>query len=130
MRVVYFLVLRVPPRSTRTDTLFPYTTLIRAVAERDGQLSDLNQFIDERGAQLLHLSDTAKHHYDQLTSLMASRSWKITRPMRIVARFIRYGGLTDSDRGELYNYARRIYQRFPVRSEEHTSELQSLMRTS
>src|SRR3546814_6676935 len=97
MRVVYFLVLRVPPRSTRTDTLFPYTTLIRAVAERDGQLSDLNRFVDERGAQLLHLSDTAKHHYDQLTSLMASRSWKITRPMR---------------------------------SEEHTSELQSLMRTS
>jgi len=90
------------------------TSLNQAVAERDGQLSDLNRFVDERGAQLLHLSDTAKHHYDQLTSLMASRSWKITRPMRIVARFIRYGGLTDSDRGKLYNHARRIYQRFPV----------------
>ena len=89
-------------------------SLNQAVAERDGQLSDLNRVVDERGAQLLHLSDTAKHHYDQLTSLMASRSWKITRPMRIVARFIRYGGLTDSDRGKLYNHARRIYQRFPV----------------
>ena len=89
-------------------------SLNQAVVERDGQLSDLNRVVDERGAQLLHLSDTAKHHYDQLTSLMASRSWKITRPMRIVARFIRYGGLTDSDRGKLYNHARRIYQRFPV----------------
>src|SRR3546814_20993231 len=26
--------IRLPPRSTRTDTLFPYTTLFRSVAER------------------------------------------------------------------------------------------------
>src|SRR3546814_16613109 len=32
-----FLMIRRPPRSTRTDTLFPYTTLFRSlhVAERD-----------------------------------------------------------------------------------------------
>src|SRR3546814_16644266 len=29
---VFFLMLRRPPRSTRTDTLFPYTTLFRASA--------------------------------------------------------------------------------------------------
>src|SRR3546814_13137558 len=28
--VCFFLMLRLPPRSTRTDTLFPYTTLFRA----------------------------------------------------------------------------------------------------
>src|SRR3546814_4227661 len=28
--MVYFLMLRRPPRSTRTDTLFPYTTLVRS----------------------------------------------------------------------------------------------------
>src|SRR3546814_11303322 len=28
--VVFFLMLRRPPRSTRTDTLFPYTTLFRS----------------------------------------------------------------------------------------------------
>src|SRR3546814_19169171 len=28
---VFFLMLRRPPRSTRTDTLFPYTTLFRSV---------------------------------------------------------------------------------------------------
>src|SRR3546814_19203661 len=26
----FFLVIRLPPRSTRTDTLFPYTTLFRS----------------------------------------------------------------------------------------------------
>src|SRR3546814_18925435 len=34
--VFFFLIIRRPPRSTRTDTLFPYTTLFRSVdvAER------------------------------------------------------------------------------------------------
>src|SRR3546814_15859180 len=30
---IFFLILRRPPRSTRTDTLFPYTTLFRSLAE-------------------------------------------------------------------------------------------------
>src|SRR3546814_19897084 len=30
-----FLMIRLPPRSTRTDTLFPYTTLFRSGQERD-----------------------------------------------------------------------------------------------
>src|SRR3546814_21100243 len=29
---LFFLMIRRPPRSTRTDTLFPYTTLFRSVA--------------------------------------------------------------------------------------------------
>src|SRR3546814_3921818 len=29
--VVFFLMIRRPPRSTRTDTLFPYTTLFRSL---------------------------------------------------------------------------------------------------
>src|SRR3546814_11987939 len=37
--VVFFLMLRRPPRSTRTDTLFPYTTLFRSAAERERRLS-------------------------------------------------------------------------------------------
>src|SRR3546814_13017422 len=31
MIFVFFLMIRRPPRSTRTDTLFPYTTLFRSV---------------------------------------------------------------------------------------------------
>src|SRR3546814_12872043 len=30
--ILFFLMIRRPPRSTRTDTLFPYTTLFRSVA--------------------------------------------------------------------------------------------------
>src|SRR3546814_17800226 len=30
----FFLMIRRPPRSTRTDTLFPYTTLFRSVVEK------------------------------------------------------------------------------------------------
>src|SRR3546814_484325 len=32
----FFLMIRRPPRSTRTDTLFPYTTLFRSPAQRQG----------------------------------------------------------------------------------------------
>src|SRR3546814_6405415 len=32
---VFFLMIRRPPRSTRTDTLFPYTTLFRSQPRRD-----------------------------------------------------------------------------------------------
>src|SRR3546814_17299247 len=33
MLFVFFLMIRRPPRSTRTDTLFPYTTLFRSVID-------------------------------------------------------------------------------------------------
>src|SRR3546814_15529915 len=32
---IFFLMIRRPPRSTRTDTLFPYTTLFRSAVARD-----------------------------------------------------------------------------------------------
>src|SRR3546814_11877100 len=35
---VFFLMIRLPPRSTRTDTLFPYTTLFRSGQAIDGPL--------------------------------------------------------------------------------------------
>src|SRR3546814_15112829 len=35
--VFFFLMIRRPPRSTRTDTLFPYTTLFRSAAPAGGQ---------------------------------------------------------------------------------------------
>src|SRR3546814_11744542 len=36
MCLFFFLMIRRPPRSTRTDTLFPYTTLFRSGLERIG----------------------------------------------------------------------------------------------
>src|SRR3546814_4701340 len=85
--VFFFLMIRRPPRSTRTDTLFPYTTLFRsAVAEAAQEFA-----LDER--QVAALND--------LRQRLAERR--------------------ESRRGE-----RDSFQR----SEEHTSELQSLMRIS
>src|SRR3546814_12195132 len=40
---IFFLMIRRPPRSTRTDTLFPYTTLFRSV--------DLNHIPDAKTGQ-------------------------------------------------------------------------------
>src|SRR3546814_18632252 len=35
---LFFLMIRRPPRSTRTDTLFPYTTLFRSIVHRQAVL--------------------------------------------------------------------------------------------
>src|SRR3546814_4605102 len=40
MIVFFFLMIRRPPRSTRTDTLFPYTTLFRSVGIPGNGLGD------------------------------------------------------------------------------------------
>src|SRR3546814_14864498 len=76
--ICFFLMIRLPPRSTRTDTLFPYTTLFRSL-----------------GAGVADL---------------------LPRPVEVVGLFRRRVG----DRGVGVRH----------RSEEHTSELQSLMRIS
>src|SRR3546814_6081072 len=75
--------IRRPPRSTRTDTLFPYTTLFRSVA------------VVERPQE--RQADTAEFEAEEAPA----------RPQ----------------------HAPRLGERF-LRSEEHTSELQSLMRIS
>src|SRR3546814_17153320 len=78
----FFLMIRRPPRSTRTDTLFPYTTLFRS-----GLVLQLRQALGGIEADL-----------DRLSAALAQ--------------------LAEAHRDT------------PVRSEEHTSELQSLMRIS
>src|SRR3546814_14163820 len=40
----FFLMIRRPPRSTRTDTLFPYTTLFRSLSDRDALKAAWEQF--------------------------------------------------------------------------------------
>src|SRR3546814_15137295 len=44
---IVFLMLRRPPRSTRTDTLFPYTTLFRSI-DRLGELVEPGRLDDRR----------------------------------------------------------------------------------
>src|SRR3546814_8909926 len=81
--------IRRPPRSTRTDTLFPYTTLFRSLA------LDLprNQRPVRLGQILRRTPDSPKEQpFKRRVIVIARRQWQ--------------------------------------RSEEHTSELQSLMRIS
>src|SRR3546814_12700157 len=44
---VCFLMIRRPPRSTRTDTLFPYTTLFRSHCGLPGAWADLHQLLQQ-----------------------------------------------------------------------------------
>src|SRR3546814_2132963 len=88
--LVVVLMIRRPPRSTRTDTLVPYTTLVRS-----------NRRVDAAGG----------------------RSRAV--PARAGRRaFARDGAAGLAVRAGLHAVCRR------TRSEEHTSELQSLMRIS
>src|SRR3546814_9851722 len=113
--------IRLPPSSTRTDTLFPYTTLFRSLDPTgDRRLGD-------RLAQCGYL-DIRRH----LVLLRLSSA--PSRPRRAAARArhsIRHaggmvkGGWPDSPLSD-----RATAKTLRNRSEEHTSELQSLMRIS
>src|SRR3546814_9192975 len=89
--------IRRPPRSTRTDTLFPYTTLFRSAGGR----------LHRQG----HLGAGAAHG------------------RVVVRRRSAAGGLRHLAAGTGGQCAGGVHRQ-PGRSEEHTSELQSLMRIS
>src|SRR3546814_1031101 len=100
--------IRRPPRSTRTDTLFPYTTLVRSWTQ-------------------------AGIAPQQLPTFLTAQSLSALQPYSIVgASRTRLGGNgRDIDGGALA--AGSCATAPPLvagRSEEHTSELQSLMRIS
>src|SRR3546814_13432577 len=100
--VFFFLMIRRPPRSTRTDTLFPYTTLFRSalswpqrhVAFRRAVRWERQRSAALPGRDRPGLAMTFHHNPENGACDMISQSPK------------------------------------PTRSEEHTSELQSLMRIS
>src|SRR3546814_4961898 len=111
---------RRPPRSTRTDTLFPYTTLFRSA-----------------GTAQLHAYTCrpAKHsHPFAVKRVLAAESALGTRrhrrrdALRITIGQGRWT-LAPWPVSGLASGSRRLRPR-RLRSEEHTSELQSLMRTS
>src|SRR3546814_17568665 len=59
----FFLMIRRPPRSTRTDTLFPYTTLFKAVTWRSGLEEANMRDLDERGVPYSY--EEVKVRYDK-----------------------------------------------------------------
>src|SRR3546814_7356728 len=131
MLVLFFLMIRRPPRSTRTDTLFPYTTLFRShcAHESSDRSSAANKGADFR----IHLFTPAPaaedavvagaaHHQMVFLPFRQPRAQPVCRLGLAQSRNIvelafdgQQGGVGDRRR---------------IRSEEHTSELQSLMRIS
>src|SRR3546814_15865623 len=79
--VFFFLMIRRPPRSTRTDTLFPYTTLFRSAcswasarcmsgrlcANSEGRPTGTLEGSDGRG---IASSNRSEEHTSELQSLM------------------------------------------------------------
>src|SRR3546814_1528971 len=97
--------IRRPPRSTRTDTLFPYTTLFRS------ELAEVVREID---------ADT-----------------KLVKATIAATRFVDAHHATIAQNAEAAANYKAAFERCKAvcdataeRSEEHTSELQSLMRNS
>src|SRR3546814_4198938 len=104
--------IRRPPRSTRTDTLFPYTTLFRSLVEAIFHLA------------AEHLADSG-----QLLSEPAEQAAEIALPPVFFLAGLEEPAYTLERR--MGGIAQALLQaRVHVRSEEHTSELQSLMRIS
>src|SRR3546814_12169676 len=66
MSSVFFLMIRRPPRSTRTDTLFPYTTLFRSEMTRKAVGADF--FDGKTPAQLQALGDFDLEFQGRLTT--------------------------------------------------------------
>src|SRR3546814_10690337 len=99
--------IRRPPRSTRTDTLFPYTTLFRS-EESIIQLVKQSKLIEHLNLrEVLHIG----------TSAIEAIADNLSRLHYL--NFGRYLSRTHD-----------LLTSMPPRSEEHTSELQSLMRIS
>src|SRR3546814_9658902 len=95
-RLFFFLSIRRPPRSTLTDTFFPYTTLFRSLADAG---IDANPICD-----LVKITDP--QWQPALEAYMG---------IHVDALLVPEGRERELD---------------AIRSEEHTSELQSLMRIS
>src|SRR3546814_6474024 len=71
----FFLMRRRPPRSTRTDTLLPYTTLFRSIATHPAlPLDAVAQPQDHGDGQAHHevrgVDDRSEEHTSELQSLM------------------------------------------------------------
>src|SRR3546814_7785149 len=127
--------IRRPPRSTRTDTLFPYTTLFRSRAV------DLDFLIRRRvrrgvaqEAQVERLADRPRHGQvgrgARLHDVGVDRSFR--RDAACDRADLGFDGKTiERDETEpLRDPCARVRIGYEpnARSEEHTSELQSLMR--
>src|SRR3546814_4616755 len=113
--------IRRPPRATRTDTLFPYTTLFRSVGAKDRRRVRNRPAPDrsrhrQAGGRIVQRQGLRRVHpwHDRIAPQPANVETGAGLDLRRSSR----GRLDGRESGPA------------DRSEEHTSELQSLMRIS
>src|SRR3546814_1393875 len=112
--------IRLPPRSTRTDTLFPYTTLFRSIDTRELPPFRHERIHDPRDPRLFN-APIAIVHKSPPANRGRIRVGVADRPVAYNENFYGYCPSEFTHADVLARY---------LRSEEHTSELQSLMRIS
>src|SRR3546814_5720389 len=115
--------IRPPPRSTRTDTLFPYTTLFRSGDQQEEILDEVLRVFE--APELALLFGPGSRAEVPLAGLVES----VAGPQVIAGQVDRL--LLEESTVWLIDYkSQRPAPTESARSEEHTSELQSLMRIS
>src|SRR3546814_9003468 len=76
LNLFFFLMIRRPPRSTRTDTFFPYTTLFRSnscsLASSPVRWSDQDRLVQPPFALSASWISRSEEHTSELQSLMRS----------------------------------------------------------
>src|SRR3546814_11028867 len=68
--VFFFLMIRRPPRSTRTDTLFPYTTLFRSRSTSKSRCGSRSILLITTISHARNMSGRSEEHTSELQSLM------------------------------------------------------------
>src|SRR3546814_10692930 len=137
--------IRRQPRSTRTDTLFPYTTLLRshAGAGRDAHFG-LRQRGQAGGAGPAVSEDAVDRHAESADRSRVRDRRRQVPQLRQAAGLRQNAALAGALRheakdAEITGKTRIMFiladpvehiRGSAIRSEEHTSEIQSLMRTS
>src|SRR3546814_3031638 len=133
--------IRRPPRSTRTDTLFPYTTLFRSLDRL------LDQVLDQRlelgpgqlDVQVLRAGGIGRHVRQVDLGLLRAGQLDLGALGRVLQALQGERILAQVDALVLVELVDQVVDdalvevlaaEEGVRSEEHTSELQSLMRIS
>src|SRR3546814_6126383 len=101
----FFVMIRRPPRSTRTDTHFPYTTRVRSAP------------LPQRSLRPCRSLQPHRRRFRTAHAYLTPRTGACPATLRL-ERDVRAASGIDLHRGQNH------------RSEEHTSELQSLMRIS